>query len=371
MMAFLLTLMVAASAQTQQWTAQRVLRVGEEEGVSFGRISGVAAAPDGRFFVLDHAESRVHVFSPAGKLERTFGRRGAGPGELSAYAMNVFFSRGQLLVVDPMNRRLNVFGLDGTFVRSRQLEMGMAVALDWSALATRLVYLTRPLPTGMNSQRADVTYTVLSTDPIAENAPDTLLRITLPPSSRFALNGQKMNVTHDLRVPQIYLSTDGIGRTLVAVSDTYHIRVLTTDGQTSWLSRNIARRRLGRDALALMKANSDSALKAGARAGAAAAGGARGVPVPEIELILPEFEPALSAMLGSERFVLVSRSVSVAIPGNLAYEWDILGYDNRLLGTLKTPLGFRPVTLVGDRLYGVEKDELDVESIAVYRIAPK
>ena len=50
-------------------------------------------------------------------------------------------------------------------------------------------------------------------------------------------------------------------------------------------------------------------------------------------------------------------------------DWDILGYENRLLGMIRLPARFQPRALLRDRLYGIEKDELDVQSVAIYRIA--
>src|SRR5688500_16510789 len=103
--ALLLTILFTAQASAQQWSAQRVLSIGENQGMSFGMIAGITTAPDGRFFVLDRMESRVHVFSAAGKLEKTFGKRGAGPGELSNLAMDILYSSGQLAIIDVMNQR--------------------------------------------------------------------------------------------------------------------------------------------------------------------------------------------------------------------------------------------------------------------------
>ncbi len=80
--ALVLSFALVAHGQAQQWSAQRIAQIGDDQGITFGLITGMAVAPDGRFFVLDGMESRIHVFSAAGKLERSFGRRGAGPGEL-------------------------------------------------------------------------------------------------------------------------------------------------------------------------------------------------------------------------------------------------------------------------------------------------
>jgi hypothetical protein len=128
----------------------------------------------------------------------------------------------------------------------------------------------------------------------------------------------------------------------------------------------VSRHRYTGTELARLKAEGDSALNAAFSAGAAFAGG-RGIPKPEIEVVMPEYAPVLNGMVAGDRFVLVRRSSE---DGGKPTEWDVLSYDGRLAGTLKLPANFGPRVLSGDRLYGVEKDDLDIESVAVYRITP-
>jgi hypothetical protein len=66
--------------------------------------------------------------------------------------------------------------------------------------------------------------------------------------------------------------------------------------------------------------------------------------------------------------VLVGRTAQ--IERKAGTDWDVLAYDGKLLGTLRLPRNFSPRALASDRLYGVEKDELDVEAVVVYRIRP-
>jgi hypothetical protein len=370
MFGLLLSLGLAATVQTQQWTAQPLLQVGEDEGISFGAIADLAVAPDGRFFVLDRAESRVYVFSADGKLERSFGRRGAGPGELSNLTTALVYTQGQLLVVDASNQRLSLFAADGSFVRSRQLNFMQGMPVSWAATGARVAYLARPMPAPVAAQLGGVSsHTVFSIDPRTDAAADTLLRIPLPPDNTVMMGGATIKATFDMRAPQIYVAGDGLNRVLIAVSDTYRIRVLGADGKTiGWLNRDVPRRRYTKAELVRMKQQTDSMMQAGLRAGMSAAGAARNMPAPQFDVVMPEFAHALTALIANERLVLVARSSNrVRAPS----EWDVLSYDNRLAGSLTLPAGFRPFALLNDRLYGVAKDELDVESVVVYRIGAK
>ena len=70
-------------------------------------------------------------------------------------------------------------------------------------------------------------------------------------------------------------------------------------------------------------------------------------------------------MIAGDRFVLVSSNV-----GNDTQGYDVLGYDNKFLGKFVPPRNFDPFTIRGDLVYGVETDEFDVQSVAVYRLIP-
>jgi hypothetical protein len=365
-----LALLLTAPVQAQQWSAQRVLSVGENQGVSFGQIAAIATAPDGRFFVLDRMESRVHVFSPAGKLEKTFGKRGAGPSELSALAVDILYTRGQLAIIDAMNQRISLFTIDGSFVHSRPIMFAQGMPTSWTVGGGRLIYLARPMPGPMAAQMGGITkHTIFAVDPRNTTSPDTLLRIDMPPDNEVSMAGNAIKMKLNMRVPQLQLAGDGAARVLLAASDTYHIRVLSADGRTtSTLGRTVTRHRYTSAELARFKQQADSTMNEAFKSGAAAAG-AGGGPRPEIEYILPEYAPAIGGMIAGDRFVLVSRGVE--IEPSRRVDWDVLGYDGKFLGTLRLPPRFTPRALSGDRLLGIEKDDLDVESLVAYRIAPR
>jgi hypothetical protein len=365
-------LLLTTQAQAQEWSASRVRVIGENEGLAFGRIASIAWSAEGRLFVLDATESTVRVIAPDGQVERSFGKRGAGPGELSAYATDILVSRGDIVVVDYGNRRMNLFNANGVFARSRPLDITKGLPLAWVPLRDRVVCLLKPMNLPMAQPTGRVTKQPFSLDPRADAAPDTLLRLDLPLDNEVSL-GSTLKITMDMRVPQLELASDGVNRLLVAATDTYRIRVLNPAGQTTgWLERDVARQRYSASELARMKRAADSTMNAGITAGIAAgarASGASGQPIPkpEVEIKLPEYKPALRSLVAGDRFVLVLRTTESKQPS----QWDILAYDGKLVGALTLPARFTPSALHGDQLVGVEKDELDVESVAIYRLAPK
>ena len=368
--AFLLLLaFTAIPLDAQQWTARRVLRLGEEEGHSFGRINGIAATP-AEFFVLDAMESRVHVFNQAGKQLRTFGKRGSGPGELSNMPTHLVLWSNRLVITDVMNRRVNLFGLDGAFVDSRPLEPLAGFPMYWAPLAERVVYMEQPLPMAMPGRKTEDSYTLYAIKSPWDAPAQKLAEIGRKPSTDVAMSGSTVKMKMDMRTPVPFVASDGRQRILVATSDTYRISILNADGKAMGaLSRPIARRKLTSAEIARLRKATDSTMTAGFAKGAASFGQSGGsMPKPEVDLILPEYLPIIAAMLAGDRFVLVNRPTSATGSENQATNWDVLGYDNRFLGTLRLPPRFRPNIMLGDRVYGVEQDDLDVESVAIYQL---
>ena len=51
-----------------------------------------------------------------------------------------------------------------------------------------------------------------------------------------------------------------------------------------------------------------------------------------------------------------------------ASEWDILDAEGRYLGVLDVPHRFQPVTFEGDLVYGIWRDEFDVQYVRVMRV---
>lgn len=366
--AFILAVLSPAAAHTQQWTTSPVLRIGEEQGTAFGMVASIAAAPDGRFYVLDRMESRVLAFSADGTLEHSFGQRGEGPGELSRLATHLLISGDQLVIVDLMNQRINLFETDGTFVDSRPLNRMHGMPTAWAVAGDRVAMLVRPMPGPMAARFGGVTkHTVFSIDPRTDVEADTLMQLDLPDDTEITMGASaKMKV--DLGAPHLLLTGDGSGRILLAQTDAYRIRVMDVSGSTTgWLSRDVERHRYTRAELARMRQEADSSIGRAMNAGAAAGGRGRPVQMPEVDIVMPEHAPALTAMIGGDRFVLVAPGSGAS--GEPA-SWDVIDYRGRILGTLRLPDGFRPHVVSGDIVYGVERDEYDVDSVVLYRLAP-
>ena len=87
--------------------------VGEVEGAEeylLGSVISIAVDSDWNLYVLDEQAHHVQVYDSAGNHLRTLGRRGEGPGELSRAEAIAVLPDGRLLVRDPGNMRVQVYG---------------------------------------------------------------------------------------------------------------------------------------------------------------------------------------------------------------------------------------------------------------------
>jgi sugar lactone lactonase YvrE len=104
----------------------RILMTLGKQGVSgngpdtFDRPTGVAIAPNGDIFVSDghlpnaHNNGRVMKFSKDGTFIKSWGKRGAAPGDFDEpHDLFIGGSQNRLYVADRRNRRIQVFDLDG------------------------------------------------------------------------------------------------------------------------------------------------------------------------------------------------------------------------------------------------------------------
>lgn len=70
---------------------------------------------DGRYYLLDGYDKKVHVFDAGGSHLLSFGGKGSGPGEF-VRPLALAFDRDEVLVLDPgQSTLMDAFGNDGTF----------------------------------------------------------------------------------------------------------------------------------------------------------------------------------------------------------------------------------------------------------------
>jgi len=83
----------------------------------YNRPTNIAVAPNGDLYVSDgYGNARVHHFSPDGKLIRSWGEPGTGPGQFMISHGICVLPDGRVLVADRENDRIQIFDPKGAFL---------------------------------------------------------------------------------------------------------------------------------------------------------------------------------------------------------------------------------------------------------------
>lgn len=106
----------AAGKQSAVWGACSDGSRPECEPNLFISPSGVAADGAGNVYVLDDANDRVARFNADGKLLKTWGSEGSGPGQFEVPQGIAIDGHGNVFVADTGNNRIEAFSADGSLL---------------------------------------------------------------------------------------------------------------------------------------------------------------------------------------------------------------------------------------------------------------
>jgi sugar lactone lactonase YvrE len=109
--------------------------VAGETNDTFNRPSAVVTAPNGDIYVADghggDSNARIVKFSKDGKFIKTWGRKGAGPGEFGQLHAIAIDSSGRVFVGDRSNNRIQIFDQEGRFLAEwKQFGRPSAIYID-------------------------------------------------------------------------------------------------------------------------------------------------------------------------------------------------------------------------------------------------
>lgn len=363
------------------WTLspEPVLEIGggADPEVPLYRVSAVTPLPGGGVAVGTESPPRALVFGPDGALTAALGRAGGGPGEFQRVASVAAMPGDSLAVWDPDRRRISVFTGDGRFAREVDLSdvapIGLMAAPSTNAPAAWTYLLSHPAG-------GFVLFSVGAFGP-GEGA-----RRPEAPSYRIPASGR--GVTELGRFPgyQSY-SSEQTGVTLypfgmdtygvlsgsalvVGTAESPELRYYGPDGGLERIVRwpDPDRRLEGGRYVAEWDSMLTSWLE----------------PMPEGRRAMmrdmfdriprPERFPAYDGVIaGSDGRVWVGEYVGIlaiaATPIDRrvpARRWLVFDRAGALAATVETPAGFQPHAASGDRVWGVYRDAVDVESVRAY-----
>ena len=103
-----------------------------ESGIPFNRPTDVAIRKSsGEIFVSDgYGNSRIHHFDHEGKFIKSWGISGTNPGEFSLPHNVNMISDTEMLVCDRENHRVQIFSVNGEFIREWHVHKAVASTID-------------------------------------------------------------------------------------------------------------------------------------------------------------------------------------------------------------------------------------------------
>jgi hypothetical protein len=361
-----------------QWTVTEALRIGTAEGdpeYQFGMVAGIALLSDGRIAVLDQQGQHVKLFGADGKYLQTIGKAGSGPGELGAATVALFAGPGDTLIVaDMANQRVNLYQPDGTFLSGFRLGLEQGIPLRWDMTPDRRVItqvrsLNLPSAPGQQAAAPD-TMDIILERRLDGSPGDTLMRV--PSGRTFSFSGGRPEFNFFTAEPAWALYGDGI---LYGVNDQYRLGVYSKDGQL----QRVIEKPFDRPPVT----EADQQALIGLLENAWREAGVDQAAVAQLKSgihFAPNYPAYLQALAGPDGTIWVQQlQVLSQLPEEQRKQfnpqldmgspnWEVFDAEGRFLGVATMPHRFQPMRFEGDKIYGIQRDELDVQYIVVLNV---
>jgi hypothetical protein len=355
------------------------LDIGAVEGEAayqFGTVVAIDVNDAGEILVLDQQAAQVRIFDANGKHLRSVGKPGTGPGELvpGQTLMGMRAGRGDTVYVADLSR-FRIVGLagDGTEFGSYEMPLtqGIPVALRPAPGGKLAIQMRRMALPGMTQDSAPPRDFIIIRD-LTGGTSDTVATLESGETLKFSGGGMQTRIFAS--EPMWAILDDG--RVVIGRNDAYRLQVYTPDGR---LERVIQRPVEPSPVTATTQAAYRAMLRKVTERQLAARGVA-GNPqaMAAVEQMLKsmefaEFFPVYANLLGGpdntlwvQRFPVESLAAGgedIDLESLTAPDWDVFDGQGRLLGRVTLPERFNGMRVVGRSIYGVQRDELDVQHV--------
>lgn len=358
--------------QDTGWSLTEEVSIGGISGdveYEFGQISSVDVDSAGNLYVADVQAQEIRVFDAAGVFVRTIGSPGQGPGEIGANGLaGVFVLGDEVFVPDMANARISRYTLEGEALEATTLDIAAGLPFRWDRIASDVVAQLRTINT---SQNPDADFTPQGDVVVTMNRETRDTLATLPIGKGVQITGGTPEVLVFGAEP-IWDAADD-GTLIFGVNSGVRIEVWGADRTLRHVvARTVEPRSVTDSDEQLIR---EIAMKQAIDAGAPPAAVA-----PFIESMkFADHYPAFATLAtGPEGSVWAQR---IRTPGEVpegedfsaqdlgSNEWDVYNNEGHYLGVFTFPGKFQPVKVIGDLFYGIHRDELDVQSVKVYRVS--
>ncbi|MEJ2541384.1 MAG: 6-bladed beta-propeller [Gemmatimonadota bacterium] len=352
----------------EAWTLEQDLVIGTAEGdpaYQFGQIAGLDIGDDGRVYVTDQQAQQVRIFGADGTFQSTLGQPGSGPGELSANVGQVFVTPGDTVLVPDLGlQRLARYGPSGETLESTPLPLAGGIPVKWMEAPDHSL-LQQAMVMQLPGQEEVEQKNLLLRRNTHGEVVDTVMEMPMGGTVSFAGGQPSFRIFES--EPMWTVGPDGA--LYFGINSEYRIEALSPDGELIRVVQKPGERKpiTESDQAEYRRVIRDAWQRQGMNAQA--------MEMMSQALSFAEYYPAYANILGGPEGSLWVQEIqtpdAVAEGGGTFNLQDIGGpgwqvYDDqgRLLGTVTMPPRFTPVVFIGDRIYGVLRDELDVQYVA-------
>jgi hypothetical protein len=356
------------------------LRIGTLDGseeYTFGRIDALAMTADGTIYMLDSQIPVVRVFSRDGRHLRSFGRRGEGPGELRQPTGLALLPDGRVLISDPANARVSVYSADGEPLDSWRMAGGFFT--DEQVRVTRdgrvyvMALLSEPMSPEMRSGLVAVGPAGTHIDTL--HAPDWGYQ-TAVLTAQFQ-QGESRSISRSgvPFTPQPTWTLHPDGYIVGGLSTRYAIEAFHRDGRVVRMERAVepvavlpGERAHREHAVTTSMRRTDPAWRWSGPAIPSTKPPFSGLRVDDDGRIWVRVAAVAEVVPAAERPEPSPGAAPGPEPWREPLVFDVFAADGRFLGTVRPPPRFTLSGARGDEVWGVIRDEFDVQYIAVLQI---
>jgi hypothetical protein len=351
------------------WTVEEVFRVGGMDAAEeshFSLVIGIDVDDEGRVYVADQQARHVQVFDSDGSYVLTIGQPGDGPGEFGPALSGVFVDAGVVRAPDLTNQRVNLFTAQGEFTGTAPVMLSQGVPIRWDETETGEIVLQRR-GIDIEGMEALAEGDPITTLPADDGEARTLA--TVPKGQSFNVAGGRPTIRIFEAEPIWDLS--GSGKLARGMNSEYRIeiwspseleRIVIRHAEPVEVTESEERRILDLTRELMMS---------------------QGAPPQAVEPLLQQMQFADSYPLFAQlvlatdgtlwvQRIRTSRDVPEGVewsPQDLgSHEWDVFDSDGRYLGEVVLPLRFQVTREIDGVLWGIQRDEFDVQSVVGYRV---
>jgi hypothetical protein len=361
----------------EEWRLVEDLTIGMREGppaYQFGRIGSFAELSDGRIVIADRMASELRFFSPEGRHLLSIGKQGQGPKEFGQGLLGVLRGPGDtLLVTDYRNQQVHRIAPDGSWQASFSTRPdGEWMNSGWDNVPAGTIF-SRFSPVQRPDQPPADTLDVIVVRNLDGTLGDTLGVVPTSQSFRFA-NGEPERRYYAGR-PDFDVRWDGRGL-ITGRNDRYQLTWLGPTGEPERIVRlHREPNPFTPEEQATLMARFDEMIEGSSLSPE------RKQQVRRTFKFEDHYPYYRRFMNGPQGTLWLRRGLPIrdmtaeqveALDASFAVRpapgFDVFDGQGRYLGIVEVPDEMPLGLLQGDRMFGIVKDELDVEYLRIYRI---